>query len=119
MAQKSRFDSDEFRGAIGDRLKAVQQSFDDYQKADFPERTPQFFCLELCGEAGELANLQKKEWKGRDIADADLADEAADVLIALMNYSNARKLDLGAAVAAKLAVIEAKRAAMAARGETY
>ncbi len=119
MAPTSKYDNDEFRGAIGAELQRVQQAFDEYQKADFPERTPQFFCLELCGEAGELANLQKKEWKGREIADADIADEAADVLIALMNYANARKLDLGAAVAGKLEVIERKRSAMAARGQVY
>jgi NTP pyrophosphatase (non-canonical NTP hydrolase) len=100
-------------------LHAVQQSFHAYQSAHFPERSPEFFCLELCGEAGELANLEKKRWKGKTIDDAHIADEAADVCIALMNYANARGIDLGAAVGSKLARIEAKRAECERRGEIY
>lgn len=83
-------------------IPRVQHAFDAYQQSCFLERPAEFFALELCGEAGELANLVKKAWKGREIADADVADEAADVLIALMNFCNARSIDLGAAVAEKL-----------------
>ncbi|MBI5154506.1 hypothetical protein HZA57_04640, partial [Candidatus Poribacteria bacterium] len=39
----------------------------------------------------------------------ELADEAADVLIAVVNYANARGMDLGAAVATKLHEIERRR----------
>lgn len=92
-------------------LAAVQFDFDRYQTAAFAPRKPEFFALELCGEAGELANLEKKIW--RDPAkpfDAEtLADEAADVFIALMNYANARGLPLEDAVAKKLARIETRR----------
>ncbi len=102
-----------------DCLKKVQKEFDKYQKEFFPKRSPQFFCLELNGEAGELANIEKKQWKGRHVDDERFADEAADVLIALMNYSNAKGIDLGKAVAEKLKIIEHKRARRAARGEKY
>ena len=100
-------------------LQSVQQSFDTYQSAHFPKRTPEFFCLELCGEAGELANLEKKRWKGKAVDDAHIADEAADVCIALMNYANARGIDLGNAVRTKLERIERKRAECERNGEIY
>ena len=93
---------DDLIHATKDGLPAVQRAFDAYQQTSFIPRSPEFFALELCGEAGELANLVKKVWKGRDIPDADVADEAADVLIALMNFCNARSIDLAAAVADKL-----------------
>lgn len=90
---------------IGD----LQAAFNDYQTACFTQRPPEFFALELTGEAGELANLEKKAWKGRVIGPDRFADEAADVLIALMNYSNARGVDLRGAVQAKLREIERRR----------
>lgn len=92
-----------------DDLARLQAEFDRYQKEAFPERGPNFFSLELCGEAGELANLEKKAWKGRAIPPEAFADEAADVLIALLNYANARGVDLASAVRAKMDVIERKR----------
>lgn len=100
-------------------LNELQSLFQRYQDEAFPARTPEFFCLELCGEAGELANLEKKRWKGKHIDDAKFLDEAADVFIALMNYSNARGLALGDAVRDKLQRIEEKRARLAQQGEAY
>jgi NTP pyrophosphatase (non-canonical NTP hydrolase) len=93
------------------RLGAIQRAFDAYQRASFPARPPEFFALELNGEAGELANLEKKAWKGRAIPAERFADEAADVFIALSNYCNARGVDLGTAVETKLAEIERRRSA--------
>jgi NTP pyrophosphatase (non-canonical NTP hydrolase) len=90
-------------------IQILQQEFDQYQKAGFPERGANFFSLELCGEAGELANLEKKIWKGKDIPQDRFEDEAADVLIALMNYSNARGVNLADAVQKKMQIIEEKR----------
>ena len=92
-------------------LSEIQKGFDVYQKACFTERPPEFFALELNGEAGELANLEKKAWKGKDVEYARFDDEAADVFIALMNYCNARGVDVAAAVAEKLAEIERRRSA--------
>ncbi|HCN04712.1 MAG TPA: hypothetical protein DIS79_03760 [Bacteroidetes bacterium] len=83
-------------------LSGIQDSFDAYQQAHFLQRPPEFFALELCGEVGELANLEKKRWRGTNIDDQHVADEAADVLIALMNFCNARGIQLAEAVAAKL-----------------
>ncbi len=100
-------------------LNGLQELFDQYQREAFQARSPEFFCLELCGEAGELANLEKKRWKGKVVDDEAVADEAADVLIALMNFCNARGLRLGDAVRMKLNRIETNRAESAARGEVY
>lgn len=83
-------------------LAPVQQAFDAYQSACFIARPPEFFALELSGETGELANLEKKRWRGTPVDEAHVADEAADVLISLMNFCNARGIDLAAAVASKL-----------------
>ena len=100
-------------------LNELQALFKQYQAAAFPARSPEFFCLELCGEAGELANLEKKRWKGKSIDDERFCDEAADVFIALMNYSNARGLCLGDAVREKLQRIEKKRVRLEEQGEVY
>ena len=85
-----------------DGLRSLQQEFRRYQDAAFPERPPRFFALELAGETGELANLEKKVWKGRRVADADFVDESADVCIALLNYANSRGIDLARAVEGKM-----------------
>jgi NTP pyrophosphatase (non-canonical NTP hydrolase) len=95
--------------AIG--LKKIQTEFDNYQKNAFEERSSSFFSLELCGECGELANLEKKIWRDpkKSINFENLADEAADVFIALMNYCNSRNIDLENSVTIKLTRIEEKR----------
>jgi NTP pyrophosphatase (non-canonical NTP hydrolase) len=108
-----------FLDTVSDCIPAVQKEFDEYQKEHFPVRSGEFFCLELNGEAGELANLEKKLWKGKDIAHEDLADEAADVLIALMNYSNVRGINLGEAVRLKLEKIDQKMRELKEKGEEY
>jgi NTP pyrophosphatase (non-canonical NTP hydrolase) len=110
---------DKFVTLVQKSIKKIQAEFDKYQKKYFIERPPEFFCLELNGEAGELANAEKKRWKGKRIPDEQLADEAADVLIALMNYVNARGIDLGEAVRLKLLRIEEKRKELESRGESY
>ncbi len=104
---------------LPDFISAVQDNFNSYQQKFFTARTPEFFCLELNGEAGELANLEKKKWKGREVEQERFEDEAADVFIALMNYSNARNINLGKAVYSKLQAIEQKRCELEAKGESY
>ncbi|MDQ1266362.1 MAG: hypothetical protein QG635_1514 [Bacteroidota bacterium] len=100
-------------------LEAVQREFDEYQKANFSVRPPEFFSLELCGEAGELANDEKKIWKGREMEFEKLCDEAADVFIALMNYSNSRRIPIAESVARKLEKIERIRLERAEQGKDY
>lgn len=92
-----------------DHLGKIQEGFNAYQLACFTERSGEFFALELNGEAGELANLEKKRWKGKPITNESLGDEAADVLIALVNYCNARGIDLAHHVSIKLVEIERRR----------
>ena len=98
-------------------LKKLQQQFKEYQEQAFPPRPARFFSLELCGEAGEIANLEKKEWKNVEIATADLAEEAADTAIALLNYANARGIDLAAEVEQKMSKIDEKRRRESERGD--
>jgi len=92
-----------------DGLTRLQQEFAHYQCVGFPVRSSQFFALELAGETGELANLEKKDWLGREVPVAAYADEAADVCIALLNYANARGIDLAAAARAKMEQIDRRR----------
>ncbi|MFZ9870011.1 MAG: hypothetical protein ACO3E0_02515 [Candidatus Kapaibacteriota bacterium] len=87
---------------VSECLAVVQADFDAYQRRAFIERPSEFFALELCGEAGELANIEKKRWRGSDIDYDHRADEAADVLISLMNFCNAAGIDLATAVARKI-----------------
>ena len=82
-------------------LKTIQKEFDLYQNNAFEKRSASFFSLELCGESGELANLEIEMDK--------LSDEAADVFIALMNYCNSRNINLEESVHSKLKRIEDKR----------
>ena len=110
---------DKFLKIVENNLPAVQMEFDSYQKKYFPARSPEFFCLELNGEAGELANFEKKLWKGKHVDFKSLEDEAADVFIALMNYCNARKIDLGSSVAKKLDWIDKKMKSLKENGEEY
>ena len=86
-------------------LPSIQHQFGAYQNAFFAERPREFFALELCGEAGELANLEKKRWRGQEIEIGRFEEEAADVVIALVNYCNSAGLDLSAAVAQKVVLI--------------
>ena len=92
-------------------LATTQTEFEAYQSKAFPARSSQFFALELAGECGELANLEKKIWRDPSRTDciAELGGEAADVFIALMNYCNARQIDLEAEVTKKLQKIELRR----------
>lgn len=110
---------DKFVKICKNNLKEVQEEFDKYQKKYFKKRSSEFFCLELNGEAGELANIEKKAWKGRDIEFDRFEDEAADVLIALMNYSNAKGVDLGRAVKNKLIKIDKRKNGLAKKRKDY
>ena len=92
-------------------LRKLQAEFMSYQRAAFPERPPRFFALELAGETGELANLEKKVWKGRHVDEAAFTDEAADVCIALLNFANSREIDLAGAVEQKMRRIDSGRRA--------
>ena len=90
-------------------LSALQRDFAVWNAAHFAPRPPEFFALELAGEAGEVANNEKKVWKGKAVPHEALQDEAADVLISVLNYANARGIDLGAAVGKKMGILEERQ----------
>lgn len=98
---------------IPDALADAQARVDAWNRRHYPPRPPEFFALELAGETGELANIEKKVWRRATAPDGPgevpmeaLAEEAADVFIALVNYCNARGVALGPAVGRKLAILE-------------
>lgn len=112
-------DLDALINSIENNLAEIQSNFQKYQENHFTKRSPEFFCLELNGEAGELANIEKKQWKGRQISQIQYDDESADVFIALMNYVNSREVDLKSAVIEKLNKIEKIRIERKAESKDY
>ena len=53
-----------------------------------------FLALAICGEAGELANLIKKLWRGDAVEEAEIRDEIADIRIYLEHLSRHLRIDL-------------------------
>lgn len=68
--------------------------------------TARFLALALCGEAGELANLMKKEWRGDFIPQQEIADEMADIRIYLEHLAWMMGVDLDNACQNKLIVVQ-------------
>jgi NTP pyrophosphatase (non-canonical NTP hydrolase) len=71
------------------------------------DEVPRFLALAICGEAGELANLIKKEWRGDDIDPgqlrADVEGEIADVAIYLCHLADHLGIDLDVICSRKIA----------------
>jgi NTP pyrophosphatase (non-canonical NTP hydrolase) len=61
-----------------------------------------FLALAICGEAGELANLVKKLWRGDDVDRDQIRDEIADIRIYLEHISRHLNIDLDRACERKL-----------------
>jgi NTP pyrophosphatase (non-canonical NTP hydrolase) len=61
-----------------------------------------FLALAICGEAGELANLIKKLWRGDEVEEAQIRDEIADIRIYLEHISRHLNIDLDRACDRKL-----------------
>ena len=61
-----------------------------------------FLALAICGEAGELANLIKKLWRGDEVAEVQIRDEIADIRIYLEHISRHLGIDLDDACDRKL-----------------
>jgi NTP pyrophosphatase (non-canonical NTP hydrolase) len=61
-----------------------------------------FLALAICGEAGELANLVKKAWRGDEVDPNAIRDEIADVRIYLEHLTRLLDIDLDQACEEKL-----------------
>lgn len=61
-----------------------------------------FLTLAICGEAGELANLVKKTWRGDEVDRDQIRDEIADIRIYLEHLSRHLDFDLDRACERKL-----------------
>jgi NTP pyrophosphatase (non-canonical NTP hydrolase) len=70
-----------------------------------------FLALAICGEAGELANLIKKMWRGDTVDRQQIRDEIADIRIYLEHITRHLHVDLDGACESKLDVL-AERLAM-------
>jgi NTP pyrophosphatase (non-canonical NTP hydrolase) len=64
-----------------------------------------FLALAICGEAGELANLIKKSWRGDEISMDEVRDEIADIRIYLEHLSRCLNIDIDSACDHKLDVV--------------
>jgi NTP pyrophosphatase (non-canonical NTP hydrolase) len=69
---------------------------------------PNFLCLSLCGEAGELANLLKKRWRGDAVDPARIREEMADVRMFLELLAKVEGVDLEAACEEKILAVETR-----------
>lgn len=69
-----------------------------------------FLALALCGEAGELANMIKKQWRGDTVPLIDIWKELADIRIYLELLSVAFDCGMDAVCVDKLKEFEARLA---------
>lgn len=91
---------------LGDYQRAAART----SAAPWPERERLLVqTLGLCGEAGEVADLVKKEaWHGRPLTNDVLANELGDVLWYLADLATARGLSLDAIAETNLAKLRAR-----------
>lgn len=77
------------------------------------EDTLRFLALATCGEAGELANALKKEWRG-DVTLAEIGEkidgEIVDIAAYAFMLAHKRGFDILAAVYQKLLEVEERKA---------
>jgi NTP pyrophosphatase (non-canonical NTP hydrolase) len=89
---------DRARG-IHERFVRLAQAKGRLKSAD---EVTHFLALAITGEAGELANLVKKAWRGDDIDPASVRDELADIRIYLEHLTRHLGIDLDQACQQKL-----------------
>jgi len=112
-------DWSDLRTPLGEVRAALRQFNSERDWAQY--HSPRNLAMALSVEAGELLELYlwsadagpQPPVKGRE---AKVADEAADVLICLLNFCEAAGVDLSAAVASKLASNARKYPVERARG---
>lgn len=89
-----------------ERARDVHQRFLKLAQAKGQLKTDpevlRFLALAICGEAGELANLIKKSWRGDDVDEGQMRDEIADIRIYLEHISRLLDFDLDEACETKL-----------------
>jgi NTP pyrophosphatase (non-canonical NTP hydrolase) len=76
-----------------------------------------FLVLALCGEAGELANLVKKSWRGDEVDREQLREEIADIRIYLEHLCRHLDVDLDRACEEKLEEVHERLLAKERREE--
>ena len=61
--------------------------------------------MAICGEAGELANLVKKSWRGDEVDGNQIRDEIADIRIYIEHLSRCLDFDIDSACEHKLDIV--------------
>tara|TARA_A200000113_G_scaffold46695_1_gene38089 strand:+ start:571 stop:1104 length:534 start_codon:yes stop_codon:yes gene_type:complete len=73
-----------------------------------------FFALAICNEAGELAGLHKKLWRGDNISQDEFLEKAkhevADIYTYLLHYSDSLGFDLDQVAAEKAEIVSQRLA---------
>jgi NTP pyrophosphatase (non-canonical NTP hydrolase) len=93
-----------------DELRAHLKAHLSWGTLEGPDRI-RFMSLALCGEAGEIANLIKKDWRG-DAGDrrSEIIAELADVGNYVFMLAEALGVDLPAAMLKRLIDVEQRPA---------
>jgi NTP pyrophosphatase (non-canonical NTP hydrolase) len=89
-----------------ERAKGIHERFVRLSQAKgglvTPDEVTHYLALAICGEAGELANLIKKAWRGDVVDPAAIRDELADIRIYLEHLARHLGIDLDHACSLKL-----------------
>ncbi len=89
-----------------DRAEGIHQRFVRLAQAKgnltTANEVTHYLALAICGEAGELANLIKKGWRGDDVSPDAIRDELADIRIYLEHLASHLGIDLDKACSRKL-----------------
>lgn len=77
------------------------------EKGNFQSREEiqRFLALAIAGEAGELANFFKKQWRGDDIDKEDIAMELADIYTYVRHLCDYLDIDLEQAAKEKAEIV--------------
>jgi NTP pyrophosphatase (non-canonical NTP hydrolase) len=70
-----------------------------------------YLTLAICGEAGELANLIKKVWRGDKIDKQEIRDEIADIRIYLEHLAHHLDIEIDRACESKVDIVAERIAA--------
>jgi NTP pyrophosphatase (non-canonical NTP hydrolase) len=92
-----------------DRSRAVYERFLKLAqckgKLTSENEVMEFLALAICGEAGELANLIKKQWRGDEVNRQEIVDELADIRIYLEHMARHLGVNLDKACESKVRVV--------------
>ena len=88
-------------------MRSIQSWISEHQATHFMPMDDKFWGLAICGEAGELANMLKKEARGTHcFSVSEIGEELADIFIYMAIFASRRGVDLEEAVRGKMAEVD-------------